>query len=121
MTSARTTFQKYAIAVAAIVAAVLLRRLMDPVMGPDVPYITVYPTVILVAVLFGPGPGLLAGALGVIAAQIWLTGLFGVFKFTHADFWRAAFVFASAVYLGYVGKKIHETEHSLSLPGGRLA
>src|SRR5512143_2424127 len=95
MTSVRSTLIKYVSAVAAIGAAVLLRRLMDPVMGPDAPYITVYPTVILVAVLFGPGPGIFAGTLGVIAAQIWLTGPFGVFKFTLADFWCAAFVFTS--------------------------
>jgi PAS domain S-box-containing protein len=111
MTDFRKTLLRYGIAVFGIAAAVFVRRLVAPAMGPDAPYITVYPTVMFIAVLLGPGPGLVAGALGVLAAQIWLIEPIGVFKITLADSWRAAFVFMSAAYLGYVGKKIRETEN----------
>jgi len=67
--------------------------------------------VMFIAVLLGAGPGLVAGALGVVAAQIWLNEPVGAYKITLADSGRAAFIFISAVYLGYVGKKVRETDN----------
>jgi len=110
MTDFRKTLLRYGIAITSIAAAVCVRWLLSPTVGSNAAYITIYPAVMFIAILLGPGPGLAAGALGVVVAQIWLNEPVGAFKITHADTWRAAFVFLSAVYLGYIGKKYRETE-----------
>ena len=64
---------RYGLAVAAVAAAMGLRTVMETSFGPGLPpYITFYPIVMVVALLGGLGPGLVATALAGFAAAYWL-------------------------------------------------
>lgn len=58
----------YAWAVLAVMAGVVLRQTMTPVVGSALPFITVFPAVFVAAYFGGLGPGLLATLLSVVAA-----------------------------------------------------
>jgi two-component system CheB/CheR fusion protein len=61
---------RYLIAVAATVVALLVRLWLASYLEP--PYILFYPTVMIVAMLLGAGPGLVATALAGISAALWI-------------------------------------------------
>jgi two-component system, cell cycle sensor histidine kinase and response regulator CckA len=64
---------RYAGAAAAAAAGFLLRMALEAWVGPGLPtYITFYPSVMIVALIAGIGPGLLATALIAIAVDYWL-------------------------------------------------
>ncbi len=58
----------YLLAGAAVSAGVLLRLLLARVLGTELPFITLFPVVFVVAYFLGFGPTVLATALGVVAA-----------------------------------------------------
>jgi PAS domain S-box-containing protein len=60
---------RYGLAIAAGVAAVALRLSLDPVWGVQLPFITLFPAIMLSAWLGGLGPGLLTTAITAVAAQ----------------------------------------------------
>ncbi len=62
---------RYAIAVASGVLAVLLRWLLDPVLGHVAFYITLYVTVTFCAVVCGYGPAIVSGVLGFLGIFYW--------------------------------------------------
>jgi two-component system CheB/CheR fusion protein len=61
---------RYLIAVAATLAALLARLWLSRYLEP--PYILFYPTVMIVAMVLGVGPGLVATALAGICAALWI-------------------------------------------------
>ena len=64
---------RYAVAIAATAACVGLRLSLNPVWGENLPYITLFPAIMLSGWVGGLGAGLLATALsGVAAAYLWL-------------------------------------------------
>jgi PAS domain S-box-containing protein len=65
-----TPASRYVIAAVATCVAFALRLAMSRYFGP--PYILFYPTVMLVAVLGGVGPGLLATAMSAVLAAFWI-------------------------------------------------
>jgi signal transduction histidine kinase/ABC-type amino acid transport substrate-binding protein len=68
----RAAFWRYALAVVAVVVGFTARDGLEELVGPGLPrYITFFPAVIVVALLGGIGPGLLATGLAAIAAMIW--------------------------------------------------
>jgi PAS domain S-box-containing protein len=67
--SRRHPLVPYLAAVCLTASAVGARVLLDPVWGGSVSFLTLFPAVMLSAYLGGLGPGLLATALGVIAAD----------------------------------------------------
>ena len=71
---------RYAIAVAAVVVAVLLRQALLLAVGELPTYITFYPAVMLAALLAGLGPGLLATLLAAMAADYWFIPPYGSFS-----------------------------------------
>ncbi len=54
-------------AVAAVGVAMFMRYGLDPLLGDELPYITLYPAVLITAILCGGGSGMLALALGAAA------------------------------------------------------
>jgi len=75
---------RYALAVVTIGAAFLFRLLLTRHVGPDLPtYITFFPAVMVVALLGGLGPGLLATATTAVAVDYWIVSPGGLFW--HAD------------------------------------
>ena len=62
---------RYCIALATIVAALLLRRGLDPFLGNSVPFITLLPAVVFVAQFCGIGASLLSVVAAVLGARFW--------------------------------------------------
>jgi PAS domain S-box-containing protein len=63
----------YAIAMAAVAAAFVVRAALVELVGPSLPpFILFYPTVILVALIGGLGPGLLATGGGMLSVVLWV-------------------------------------------------
>jgi PAS domain S-box-containing protein len=58
----------YAVAGLAVGVAILLRILLRPLLGDQAPFVTLYPAVLIAAILGGGAPGLLALVLGGVAA-----------------------------------------------------
>ena len=64
---------RYSLAVVAVAAAFGLRLALTAWVGPGLPtYVTFYPAVMLVALLAGLGPGLLATALTDLSVMYWI-------------------------------------------------
>ncbi|HEX8142995.1 MAG TPA: ATP-binding protein [Pyrinomonadaceae bacterium] len=64
----RSPWLRYAVAVASVILATLLRLLLNPVLGYNAPYVTYYLAVLFVAWACGLGPALLALLLGAVLA-----------------------------------------------------
>ena len=64
---------RYGVALGSAAVAVLLRDALNPLWGDRLPFLTLYPAVLISAWYGGMGPGLLATALGACAASyLWL-------------------------------------------------
>jgi K+-sensing histidine kinase KdpD len=83
-------FARYAMAVLAVAAALLLWYALVHGLGLIMPtFITFYPAIIVVAVLGGLGPGLLATALAVMTADYFILppSGFGIASISDAVAW----------------------------------
>src|SRR5919197_694467 len=63
-----TNLLRYAFAIFAVILAALLREFLDPLIGQGLPFITFYPTVVLVAWFGGLWPGVFSTVLGELIA-----------------------------------------------------
>lgn len=73
MSSQTRWLARYALALAAVGAALLLFQGLTRRVGPGLPtYVTFYPAVMLVALFGGLGPGLLATTAAALAADYWI-------------------------------------------------
>ena len=70
----RAQLVAYSVAVLAPAISLLLRWLLWPVLGDSVPHMTFFPAVMIAAYFGGFWPGLLATALGALAANYLLNG-----------------------------------------------
>jgi PAS domain S-box-containing protein len=69
----RPPLLRYLAALAITGAAIGIRILLDPLWGATVPFITLFPAVLLSAYLGGTGPGLLSTALAIVAVNyLWV-------------------------------------------------
>ena len=74
-------FVGYPIAVAVVAIAFLCRLAIERPFGPGLPtYVTFYPAVMVVAILLGLGPGILATLLAALAAWYWIVPPIGSFR-----------------------------------------
>lgn len=62
---------RYAIAIAAAALAIVLRWLLDPLLGHVAFYVTLYMTVAFCAVVCGFGPAIVSGVLGFLGIVYW--------------------------------------------------
>jgi signal transduction histidine kinase len=67
----KNVFGRYAAALAATLAALLVRRALHPFLGDSLPFVTLFPAVIFSAWLCGVGPSLLSVLLGLVGARYW--------------------------------------------------
>jgi signal transduction histidine kinase len=72
MTTARATH--YAMAIAAVLAAIALRRLLDPIIADSFPFATLFLAVLVSAWVGGLRPALLATAIGAMGAAFLMSG-----------------------------------------------
>ena len=66
------TFLRYSLAVVAVVLAVVLRLLFDPLLNERLPFITLFAAVAFVAWYGGRGPAVLTLALGLLAVAVFV-------------------------------------------------
>jgi K+-sensing histidine kinase KdpD len=104
----RSTLSRYLVAVAATIAAIAFRFVLNPLLGEGtVAYFTLWPTVVFVALYAGLGPALLAIALGCLGADLFLLPpLFELRVHTDSDFaglWTFALFGTAAAIVAQVG------------------
>jgi signal transduction histidine kinase len=67
----KNVFGRYAAALAATLAALLVRRALHPFLGEALPYVTLFPALAFSAWRCGVGPSLLSVSLGLAGARYW--------------------------------------------------
>jgi K+-sensing histidine kinase KdpD len=65
------TWARYTLALVAITLALIVRCLLDPVLGNYTPFITLFAAVAFSAAYAGLGPSILATVLGLLGATYW--------------------------------------------------
>lgn len=75
----RSTLLRYSICLVATAVALLLRKLLNPLLGDYSPYITLYPTIVFLSIYAGVGPSVVALFLGVLGVTCWFVQLRGSF------------------------------------------
>jgi len=63
--------KRYALAVLAAVAALALRRILSPILGPEVPFLTLWPAVVFSSWFCGVGPSIVSVLIGAVGAWYW--------------------------------------------------
>jgi two-component system CheB/CheR fusion protein len=105
--------RRYGAAVVIAALAVLVRWLTIPLLGSGAPYLWLFPAVLVVAILLGQGPGIVASAVGATAIEIWLVPRVHGVTIDVADWGRIAVVVSSAVIIGEIGKRLRNAEAAL--------
>jgi len=98
----------YGIAVVATALAVLVRDLLTPVLGYDLPFLTFYPAVMIASWYGGLGPGLVATSLSTFSALHFFISpsLTGLIQFPNA---LALFLFALVnMLIASLSEKLHQ-------------
>ncbi len=101
---------RYAVALGIAALSVGLRWLTIPLLGSSAPYLWLFPAVLIVAVLLGQGPGLVASAFGSLAIELWLVPHVNGMAITIEDWARIAIVVSSAVVVGDIGRRLRDAE-----------
>jgi len=112
---------RYGLAIAVCLAASILRWVLEPVMGPAPPYITLYLAIVAAAALGGFGPGLAATLFGWVMAVL-------VAQFSNerlalgapAELVRMAIYFASGVSISVIAGTMHRARRSAQQEAERL-
>ena len=94
---------RYIYAFLAVPLAVALRYMLMPLVGPGVPYITLFPATVVVALLAGFGPAIVAGILGSIVIDYLFIPPFYALELNVEGFSRMAVVTLTSAFVGYVG------------------
>jgi PAS domain S-box-containing protein len=91
-------FLSYAIAVGLVLVAILMRWAVSEAVGPQVPFITFYPAIIVAALIGGLWPGIVATALSTVAAWYAFIPPEGSFELvTHRALQLLLFLFINGV------------------------
>lgn len=97
---------RYGMALAIVVGAVLARMALVPVLGLNVPYVTIYPAIMVVAVMFGVGPGVFASLVGILLAEQAFMRTESGIAWNLSLAIRATIVLGASLYLGWIGQKL---------------
>ena len=110
-TGCRPAIIRYSIGILSGVAAVGIRLMLVPLIGVAAPYAILYPTVLLIALALGAGPGLTAAVIGLAASELTLI--------PHASsplsiglIPRQLIVIFGAILVGYVGGKLRRARRA---------
>src|SRR5436190_15208123 len=71
--SSRSPVYRYGLALAAVAAALLLRWALASFIGPSLPYITIFPAVLVVVVSIGTGTAIVAMVIGMVLSDLLFT------------------------------------------------
>src|SRR6516225_5277521 len=75
-----STLGRYSIALVATAVALVLRRLIDPLLGDYSPYATLCPTIVFLAAYVGVGPSVVSVILSILGADYWFMQPRGSFQ-----------------------------------------
>ncbi len=107
---------RYAIAAAAVLVAFALRQCMVHYLGLNLPaFITFYPAVMLVAILGGFWPGLMATVLAALLADYWIfppIGNFAIADTSHAV--SVVFFTAMGVFMSFVAERYGRSQKRMA-------
>ncbi len=93
------TVARYALALGVTVLALLVRWLINPVLGDLGPFLLVYAAVTLAAVYLGAGPATLTALIGLLGSSRWFL-LQGQLKFERSDLaYSAGFLLVSGIII----------------------
>jgi PAS domain S-box-containing protein len=96
-------YLRYLYALLAVPLVVLLRFALMPLTGPGIPYVTLFPVTVAVALLAGLGPSVLTGFLGSIIIDYLFVPPLHIIEFDIAHITRTTVVVLTSVFVGYVG------------------
>ncbi len=99
--------ERYAATVLAVVCTLVIRLVLDPVLGDRAPYMFFFLMIVVVTKLWGRGPGLLATLLGGLSA--WYFLLVPRFSFAIAnpvDALNLAGYFAAGAGISFLGERV---------------
>lgn len=105
MKSKLRMFSVYVLAVIAMFVAVILRLMLVPVIGTNTAYLTVFPTIALIAIIAGTGPALFAAVVGVAMSESWAFGPVTEY-FSIQQFIRGLAVVITGIAAGYLSSKL---------------
>jgi PAS domain S-box-containing protein len=86
---------RYGVAILVTAVALFLRQVLDPYLGNYTPFITMFPTVAVLAAYFGLGPSTLSVVLGLLGVTYWFVPPRHSFAVWH----HPAYIIAAVVYL----------------------
>ena len=101
-------YMRYTLAAAVIVASVLLRLALIPVIGTGSLYIVLTPAIMIVAVTFGVGPGLFGTVLGLILVEFFLIEPAARFRLSAALEVRWSILLLTSFYIGRVAQRLRD-------------
>jgi len=96
---------RYGLAVLVVLVAVCLRWALEPLVGTNVAFITIFPTMMLVAVTLGSGPGLVSAAMGIALVEWLFIGPPGI-AFNLEEVSRAVILLSTSAYVGWVSTRL---------------
>ncbi len=110
----------YALAVVVTALMLLVRWLLNPVLGDYTPYITLYVGISLLSIYVGLGPSVFSTVLGLIAVEYWFVPPHGTFAKWNLAFFVSAVVYlavcASIIAIGELSRRLRaELERSKTL------
>ena len=103
-----STIGRYAIAVVIALAAILLRLALVPLLGSGAPFITVFPAVVLIAMLAGFWPAMLIGFLGSLWVEYFIIPPLGIEPDIPTAV-RVAIMVLSSGLIGMLGQKMRQS------------
>ncbi|KAB2850126.1 MAG: PAS domain S-box protein [Hyphomicrobiaceae bacterium] len=81
----RPAILRYAVSILTVMLAIPARQALDGLMDSDIPFITFFPAIIISAFLGGRGPGILALALSLLAADFFFMQPMHSFRVSFGD------------------------------------
>jgi PAS domain S-box-containing protein len=99
-------WRQYALAFAIVLGATFLRWLLDPLLEYNIPYLTLYPAIMIVAVLTDIMPGIFAALAGILFAEAFFIQPIGTLSSTLSFVIRTGILLAATVYIGRIGRSL---------------
>jgi len=95
---------RYACAIAAVPAAILLRFALQPLIGSGTPYVALFPVTVAVALIAGMGPAIVTGVLGSIATDYFFIEPLYSIDLDVVGLSRMAVLTLTSAFVGYFGE-----------------
>lgn len=97
---------RYGLTVVIMLSSLLLRWALVPVIGMSTLYITVYPAIMIIAVIFGAGPGVFGTVFGIFMVEIFFVEPYGELQLSLAMAVRSTILLLTSFYVGKVSQKL---------------